>query len=100
MLMMVGAEPMMPTPWISGPSAAVNAVGVAVDALGVPVLGGHPEVPFDGLGHTVGQLVVEERPVAAQLGEQLVGKSVPPQGGIRQIDWCGRGHAGSWFGCP
>ena len=25
MLMMVGADPMMPTPWISGPSTAVNA---------------------------------------------------------------------------
>jgi hypothetical protein len=44
--------------------------------------------------------MMKERPLAAQLGEQLVGKTVPPQGGIRQIDWRGRGHAGSWFGCP
>ncbi len=100
MLMMVGAEPMTPTPWISGPSAAVKRVGVAVDALGVPVLGRHPEVPLDRLGDAVGQLMVEDRPIAAQLGEQIVGKTVPPQRGIRQIDWRGRGHAGSWFGCP
>ena len=100
MLMMVGAEPTTPTPWMSGPSDRGEGVGVAVDPLSVSVLGGHPEVPLDGLGHAIGELVVKERPLAAQLGEQLVGKTVLPQGGIRQIDWRGRGHAGSWFGCP
>jgi hypothetical protein len=61
---------------------AVNGgerVRVAVQSVGVPVLGGHPEVPLDGLGDAVGQFVVEERPVAAQLGEQIVGKAVAPQ---------------------
>ena len=61
-------------------------VGVAVNALGMPVLGRHPEVTFDRLGHAVGELVVEDRPFAAQLGEQIVGKTVPPQGRIRKID--------------
>ena len=75
-----------------------EGVGVAVDALCMPVLGGHPEVPLDGLGHAVSELMVKDRPLAAQLGEQLVGKSVPPQGGIRQIDWRCRGHARSWIG--
>ena len=67
-------------------------VGVAVDALRVAVLGGHPEVAFDGLGDAVGQPVPEQGRVAPQLGEQVVGKSVPPQRGIRQIDWRCRGH--------
>ena len=75
-------------------------VGVAVDALGVPVLGRHPEVTFDRLGDTVGELVVEDRPLAAEFGEQIVGKTVPPQRRIRQIDRRRRGHAGSWFGRP
>jgi len=64
------------------PVGGGEGVGVAVDALGMSVLGGHPEVPLDGLRHAVGQLVVEQRPIAAQLGEQLVGKAVLPQGGI------------------
>ncbi len=98
--MIVGADPMTPTPWMSGPSTAVKRVGVAVDALRVPVLGGHPEVTFDRLGDTVGELVMEDRPLAPELGEQIVGKTVPPQRGIRQIDRRRRGHAGSWFGRP
>jgi hypothetical protein len=53
-----------------------------VYALGMPVLGGHPEVPFDGLGHPIGQPMVKQGPIAPQLGEQLVGKTVPPQYGI------------------
>jgi hypothetical protein len=50
-----------------------------VNALRMPVLGGHPEVAFDRLRDAFGQLVVKDRPVAAQLHEQIVGKTVLPQ---------------------
>jgi hypothetical protein len=48
----------------------------------MPVLGRHPEVALDRLGHAIGQLVVEDRPFAAQLDEQIVGKTVLPQRSI------------------
>jgi hypothetical protein len=50
-----------------------------VNPLRVPVLGRHPEIPFDRLGDALGEFVVEDRPVAAQLDEQIVGKTVAPQ---------------------
>ena len=79
MLMMVGKDPAGPMPWMSGPSTAVNGVRVAVNALRMPVLGRHPEVAFDRLRDAFGQLVVKDRPLAAQLDEQIVGKTVLPQ---------------------
>ena len=54
-------------------------VGVAVNALGMPMLGRHPEVALNGLGDAVGELVMEDRPVTTQFGEQIIGKTVPPQ---------------------
>ena len=75
-------------------------IRVTVNPLGMPMLGRHPEVAFDRLGDAVGELVVEDRLLAAQLGEQIVGKSVPPQRRIRQIDRRRRGHACSSFGWP
>ena len=66
-------------------------VGMA-KTLGVAVLGRHPEVALDGPCDAVGELVVKDRLLAAQFGEQIVGKTVPPQGGIRQVDRSRRWH--------
>jgi hypothetical protein len=48
----------------------------------VPVFGRHPEIALHGLGHAGRQVVTEKRPGAPQLGEQLVGKTITPQGEI------------------
>jgi hypothetical protein len=64
---------------------------VAVQPHGVPVLGGHPEIPLDGLLDTRCQAVAEQRSAAAQLAEHLVWKAVAPQSEIGQID-CRSGH--------
>ena len=72
--MMVGAEPTTPDALDERAVGRGEGVGVAVDALGVPVLGGHPEVPLDGLGHAVGQLVVEDRPLARSSANRSSGK--------------------------
>ena len=61
-------------------------VGVAVNALGVPVFCGHPEVALDGLGHSRREFVMKDRPVAAQLGEQVIGETIAPQREIGQVD--------------
>ena len=98
--MIVGADPMTPDTLDQRPVDGGERIGVAVDALRVPVLGGHPEVPFDGFGDSIGELMVKDRTVTPKLGEQIVGKTVLPQGGIRQIHRRGGGHTGSWFCCP
>ena len=69
--------------------------GVAVDAQGMAVLGGHPEVALQELGDSRGELVVEDRLLAAEPGEQFVGKSVAPQREIRQVDGSRRRHVRS-----
>jgi hypothetical protein len=70
-------------------------IRVAVNSLGMPMLGRHPEVALDGLGDAIGELVMKDRPLAAQLNEEIIGKTVPPQCGIRQIDRSRGGHASS-----
>ena len=79
MLMMVGKDPARADALDERAVDGGEGVRVAVNALRMPVLGGHPEVAFDRLGDAVGQLVVKDRPLAAQLGEQIVGKTVLPQ---------------------
>jgi hypothetical protein len=58
---------------------------------GVSVLGGHPEIALDFLGDTGREIVVEKWSVSPQVGEQIIGKTVAPQGGIRKVQ-CGGRH--------
>ena len=85
-MMMVGNDPTTPNALDERTIDGGERVRVTVNALGVPVLGGHPEVALNGLGHARGEFVMEDRPITSELGEQLVGKAIAPQRKIREID--------------
>jgi hypothetical protein len=83
MLMMVGIDATTPIACMSGPSTAVNesvSRWMRTACRCLVVIQKSRRTVF---GHAVGELVVKDRCVAAQLGEQLIGKTVPLQRGIR-----------------
>ena len=89
--MIVGDDENMATGWMSGPSAAVNDSVSRCRRTACRCLVVTQKIALHGLGDAGRQVVAEKRPGAPRLGEQLVGKTIAPQGEIGKVH-CGSSH--------